>query len=206
METIELGKVLIPGMIATSKPSRSKIENRIGLVQSGRYRPITLDRYGVLLDGYTTLLAAALCGESSIKYVTDQTKVRNCSVYTFGKLVWFKEPHKAIDMVAVQDLNSGSGAKTKYVTEVLQQMFDSQNGKCYICGRELDLTGCGKNMATIDHVHPKSLGGTNEQSNLMLSCLHCNQLKGAFIFSNELKELIIRQREIEDTYDKTGCL
>jgi len=35
--------------------------------------------------------------------------------------------------------------------------------------------------ATLDHVLPKMRGGTNAQSNLVTSCLPCNNLKSAFL-------------------------
>lgn len=34
---------------------------------------------------------------------------------------------------------------------------------------------------SIEHIHPVSLGGTNEEANLALSCLGCNLAKGARI-------------------------
>lgn len=43
-------------------------------------------------------------------------------------------------------------------------------GRCYYCGNE--------NPDTIDHIFPKSLGGTNRQDNLVLACKSCNCSKG----------------------------
>lgn len=40
---------------------------------------------------------------------------------------------------------------------------------CQSCGREDELT--------VDHIKPKSLGGTNEILNLQLLCKTCNQRK-----------------------------
>lgn len=39
-------------------------------------------------------------------------------------------------------------------------------------------------VATIDHLTPKSKGGTNRQENLVVACLECNQLKGDKILEN----------------------
>ena len=33
-------------------------------------------------------------------------------------------------------------------------------------------------LITIDHIHPKSLGGDNEMNNLQPMCFHCNVRKG----------------------------
>lgn len=43
---------------------------------------------------------------------------------------------------------------------------------CYYCGREIN----GKK--TVDHKIPVIKGGTNENENLVLSCVHCNTQKG----------------------------
>lgn len=32
-------------------------------------------------------------------------------------------------------------------------------------------------FATIEHIHDREYGGTNQPTNLMLSCAHCNQKK-----------------------------
>jgi HNH endonuclease len=44
-------------------------------------------------------------------------------------------------------------------------------------------SGCGVHAAaaalTIDHIHPVSLGGTNDESNLQTLCRSCNSSKGA---------------------------
>ena len=45
---------------------------------------------------------------------------------------------------------------------------------CFFCGTG----GSKKNYLTIDHVKPKSKGGTNMQDNLVCCCKTCNQKKG----------------------------
>ena len=44
---------------------------------------------------------------------------------------------------------------------------------CYYCGCEI------QDKKTIDHKTPVIKGGTNENDNLVLSCLHCNTQKGS---------------------------
>lgn len=44
--------------------------------------------------------------------------------------------------------------------------------RCAYCGKELDY-----NAVTLDHVIPKSKGGTREESNLYPACQKCNGLK-----------------------------
>ena len=45
--------------------------------------------------------------------------------------------------------------------------------RCVYCGTALDLASL-----TLDHVYPRSLGGTGVPGNLVASCGPCNRLKG----------------------------
>lgn len=49
-------------------------------------------------------------------------------------------------------------------------VFRRDNYQCVMCKTEKDLT--------IDHVIPKSKGGTNEPENLQVLCRRCNAIKG----------------------------
>lgn len=54
-------------------------------------------------------------------------------------------------------------------------VYARNDGKCAICGKPVKYS-----KMTIDHVTPLSQGGTNEFSNLQLSCHSCNRLKNNF--------------------------
>lgn len=60
---------------------------------------------------------------------------------------------------------------------------------------------CGKNFRKedmdIDHIYPKSLGGTNSRSNLQCICKHCNRSKQANI-SETAKDLSRRRKELQE--------
>lgn len=49
----------------------------------------------------------------------------------------------------------------------------AEDDKCSYCGTQLLLE-----TATIDHVIPKHLGGTDDDENLTLACERCNRGKG----------------------------
>src|ERR1051325_8818606 len=49
---------------------------------------------------------------------------------------------------------------------------------CYLCHRVLDY-----DEITIDHVKPKSRGGTNARDNLKVACFRCNGIKGERLVS-----------------------
>ncbi len=56
---------------------------------------------------------------------------------------------------------------------VKKSLFKSRGNKCHYCNCELT-----HETATIEHIVPKFLGGSNKLSNLALSCGPCNHSKG----------------------------
>ena len=60
----------------------------------------------------------------------------------------------------------------------IKEYFDNT---CIYCGITHDI-----NDLTLDHVHPRHLGGKDETHNLVCSCLRCNQEKG----TNNWKQFI----------------
>ena len=64
------------------------------------------------------------------------------------------------------------------------RLFVEQAGKCFYCSRECvpsDWVKIGEkepdNLFTLDHMHPKSLGGSTSYGNSVGSCLKCNREK-----------------------------
>lgn len=53
-------------------------------------------------------------------------------------------------------------------------------GKCIHCGRKLaiDATGRPLSAASLEHIVPKTHGGTDELANLAIACARCNAQKG----------------------------
>lgn len=53
-------------------------------------------------------------------------------------------------------------------------------GKCLHCGRKLWLWATGEpvSRATIEHIVPRSHGGSDELANLGIACARCNHGKG----------------------------
>lgn len=66
----------------------------------------------------------------------------------------------------------------------------AENGhsNCHYCGIETRLRIGGADMAddhaTLDHKKPKSRGGTNDPSNLVLACNKCNQAKANLLYED----------------------
>ena len=69
---------------------------------------------------------------------------------------------------------------------ILNVLFLNQNQLCYWCNKPIFL--CRKrekskpDTATIDHVRPRSLGGTDNLENLVAACYKCNSEKGCKIW------------------------
>jgi 5-methylcytosine-specific restriction endonuclease McrA len=55
---------------------------------------------------------------------------------------------------------------------------DGWTGKCLICGGPLRFSASTGEGATVEHIWPRSLGGTNELRNLGIAHPSCNGEKG----------------------------
>ena len=67
--------------------------------------------------------------------------------------------------------------KRKKLGRELRRKF---NAKCHWCGRSVKVKKTAPSdplRATIDHFIPRSQGGPNAKSNLVLACFQCNQAK-----------------------------
>jgi len=56
----------------------------------------------------------------------------------------------------------------------IRYLYKRYKGQCQICGDKFDI----KKM-TIEHIYPKSKGGSNESHNVTLTCQPCNSKKAA---------------------------
>jgi 5-methylcytosine-specific restriction endonuclease McrA len=59
------------------------------------------------------------------------------------------------------------------------RLAEAQNWRCCWCGRYVSIFRSRRNSATIEHVLPKSQGGTDDWENLAMSCAHCNSNRGS---------------------------
>jgi 5-methylcytosine-specific restriction endonuclease McrA len=63
-----------------------------------------------------------------------------------------------------------------YTTEELHDLWHKQNGFCFYCGELLYKTL--NSVYHTEHMNPLSRGGSNDISNIVLSCADCNLRKG----------------------------
>lgn len=66
-----------------------------------------------------------------------------------------------------------AGRGTHFRPEDVVARLRRQRSRCYWCGTSI------ADAYQIDHVVPVSRGGTNEPSNIVLACIHCNSAKRA---------------------------
>lgn len=65
-------------------------------------------------------------------------------------------------------------------------LYRREEGRCAYCGRQISLM-----KSTIDHILPKSKGGDNSWTNLVLACRRCNLRKGNRMLKEAGMSLII---------------
>ena len=65
-------------------------------------------------------------------------------------------------------------APGKHTTAQLREQFQSQEGKCYYCQCKLQHA---RDSWHADHVVPLSRGGSNDISNIVITCPPCNRAK-----------------------------
>ena len=58
--------------------------------------------------------------------------------------------------------------------DLVQRLYNAQNGKCFICGKDIDLSVQNVN---VDHVKPLKKDGKDDPSNFALAHEHCNKTK-----------------------------
>ncbi len=66
--------------------------------------------------------------------------------------------------------------------KLFDDVYARDGGRCVYCGIPARRPGPGvkrgPDLATLDHVHPRSLGGALTRDNLVLACSACNNERG----------------------------
>jgi CRISPR/Cas system Type II protein with McrA/HNH and RuvC-like nuclease domain len=78
-----------------------------------------------------------------------------------------------------------------------RSLFNDNGGACRYCDQKLTLqTGNHKDFATIDHVIPKSDGGSDDYHNLTIACKSCNEQKGSLSVEEFLLVRMIKENNL----------
>jgi uncharacterized protein (TIGR02646 family) len=76
---------------------------------------------------------------------------------------------------------------TERARQIRAQLYEQQNGLCCYCNKQVTLESVDDpDSATIEHLKPKCMGGTNDIENLALACYKCNQDYG-YVMQKKLR-------------------
>ncbi len=90
-----------------------------------------------------------------------------------------------------QDYQKG----TLFGTEVRAYLLHKWDGKCAYCGKEGKLE--------VEHVHPRSKGGSNSVNNLVVACRPCNEKKGNKSLAEFLAKKPAQLKRVQDELGKS---
>ena len=99
---------------------------------------------------------------------------RLCKVYPITQLAYedVKFDMQLMEKPNIQGIEYQQGTLQGY--ELREYLLERDKRRCRYCGK-------GKRRLEIDHIQPKSKGGSNRVSNLTMACRPCNQKKGNLV-------------------------
>ena len=87
--------------------------------------------------------------------------------------------------------------KVMWRSSDILRLLARKNYRCEFCGFDFLASPAAMLMATVDHLVPKSKGGTNSRDNRVLACCACNTVKGnAMPCGNDRETKIRTSRDI----------
>lgn len=104
------------------------------------------------------------------KHIQELANKRNADFSQYKKQ-WYEENKQRLLVTARNKLAAEMGCEGTHTPQEIEELFNTQNGKCYWCGIKLD------NSYHIDHIIPLSRNGKNSIDNLCCSCPYCNRSK-----------------------------
>ena len=86
---------------------------------------------------------------------------------------WREANHELIKARSHRRRACKKNAEGTHTSEDVRLQYNSQKGKCWHCGVELN------GVYHVDHLIPLAKGGTNAANNIVCACAKCNLSKGA---------------------------
>lgn len=221
---IKIEDIVISTRLNYNVPNPVKIEKKkYDFDNYNILKPLKMTRDGVVVDSIISALILYTKGIDEIPYVyvpNEEYKKRIPEGYIQKRIKFInsmildefkldgcksarKDERKALFGTNVE-YDDGSRPEIRAYKKSdpeIQELFEQQNGKCYICERELTLNYTERDkyeFASIDHIVPICKGGLDDISNYGLCCDRCNKLKGFNDLTDYIREKIRAQREAED--------
>lgn len=117
-------------------------------------------------------------------------RILNCSINEYTKALAFKSMDEVLQEKVERFKASGMKAQKDFSYIDVINKF-GLHPTCYLTGRKSSY----KDLS-LDHIIPRSQGGSSELDNMGLLCQHINQMKGSFLlpdFIKEIKLILLRQ-------------
>lgn len=148
-------KIWIPDFYKRTQPKKEKLnKHMLYYLENVTLRgSIVVTQKGMLIDGYCDYIVAVRCGIPSVQ----------CEINT-------------------KCLKSCYGGRKRKISNPMQKrkiIYEKQNGKCAICGMQLQIDDYTSldDYLTLDHILPVCRGGSNGLENLQGLCIRCNHEK-----------------------------
>ena len=103
----------------------------------------------------------------------------------------------AFQLPSVVRFLGGLRSRRKAIKFSRENVYARDNGSCQYCGNKVP-----REEFTYDHVKPRSKGGLTEWTNVVCSCIPCNQLKGGRTPQEakmHLRSVPVKPKKLPDT-------
>jgi 5-methylcytosine-specific restriction endonuclease McrA len=77
-----------------------------------------------------------------------------------------------------QDSRSRLAISRGLTVELRHRLAEAQNWRCCYCGIRMDGPTNAPDSPTFEHIVPRSRGGADDETNLAVACLSCNNRRG----------------------------
>lgn len=104
---------------------------------------------------------------------------RKMASYCSDKCRYTYRADDLAEMVEAARKSMDLGTATGKLRDLFLYLADRDGKHCHLCGRKVDLDRSDTKLGpSVDHIIPRSKGGSNELSNLALAHRGCNSAKG----------------------------